>query len=76
MDFKIKALNTSPQSNRQQEESRDKTLQDIALYKEFLWRLQSTPKKGKKNKQRELHQTKKFLYNRGTMGRVKRGSTQ
>lgn len=75
MVSKIKALNTSPQSNRQQEESRDETLQDIALYKEFLWRLQSTPKK-EKNKQRELHQTKKFLYNRGTMGRVKRGSTQ
>lgn len=75
MDSKIKALNTSPQSNRQQEESREETLQDIALYKEFLWRLQSTPKKGK-NKQRELHQTKKLLYNRGTMGRVKRGSTQ
>lgn len=32
--------------------------------------------KKSKNKQRELHQTKKLLYNRGTMGRVKRGQTQ
>ena len=31
----IKALNRSPQSNRQ-EESRKQTLQDIALYKDYF----------------------------------------